>query len=95
MAPGDSKYRLVSRTWLYLKQTVQRCNWTEWRIFQPRDRYGCDISPRLDLVLDHLISKVSPSLVDRTSPLANCLVGSKDPTVCGSKLVSLRKEKYA
>ena len=46
-------------------------------------------------VLDHFINKVAPSLVKSTSPLANCLVGSKDPTACGNKLESLRKEKYA
>ena len=46
-------------------------------------------------VFDHLINNVAPSFVNRTSLLANCLVGSKDPTVWGNKLESLRKEKFA
>ena len=45
-------------------------------------------------VLAHLFKRVGPSLVNNISPLASCLVGSKYPTVCGSKLDSLRKEKY-
>ena len=32
-------------------------------------------------VLDHLISNVAPWLENSMSPLANCLVGSKEPTV--------------
>ena len=31
-------------------------------------------------VLDHLINNVAPSFVNKTSPLANCLVESKEPT---------------
>ena len=46
-------------------------------------------------VLDHFSNSVAPSIVKSTSPLANCLVVSKDPTVFGNKLESLRKEKYA
>ena len=32
-------------------------------------------------VFDHLIRRVAPSLENSMSPLANCLMGSKDPTV--------------
>ena len=32
-------------------------------------------------VLDHLIKRVAPWLENIISPLASCLVGSKDPTV--------------
>ena len=46
-------------------------------------------------VLDHSIKRVAPSVVKRMSPLASCLIESNDPTVCGSTLDSLRKEKYA
>ena len=46
-------------------------------------------------VLDHFINIVAPSLVNRISPLGNCRVGSKNPTVCGNRLENLRKEKYA
>ena len=40
-------------------------------------------------VLDHLINNVAPSFVNKTSLLANCLAGSKEPTVCGNRLDSL------
>ena len=46
-------------------------------------------------VLDHLIQGVAPTLENNTSPLASCLVASKDNIVCGSKLDCLRKETYA
>ena len=32
-------------------------------------------------VLDHLISNVAPWLENSMSPLVNCLVGSKEPTL--------------
>ena len=44
-------------------------------------------------VLDHLISNVAPWLENNMSPLANCLVGSKEPTVRGKRLESLRRNK--
>ena len=46
-------------------------------------------------VLDHLINNVAPSLVNKTSALANCLVGSKDSSIWGNKLEILKKEKNA
>ena len=45
-------------------------------------------------VLENFIKRVAPTVVTRISPLASCLVGSKDPTACGCKLESQRKEKY-